>query len=234
MWKVLFISLASVAGGLLLIATRTHSSARVDHPQDPVGREAPQLPAVADTAGVAASHGGGVTYLGDPAGMMVEADEPVPAGAAVPDGRTDQAGAGPSPSELQQLRDEVAMLRRQLEESRGDAQTEQLQILNDQIAALREQRAQESAQREAAAAAAEQAVAQAQDAVDALSSASRRLAYGDSDVLEALDSAEAAVPYPAQLALESARGAIQSEDLSAARYWISQAIVETERSQLTP
>jgi len=113
-------------------------------------------------------------------------------------------------------------------------QIELLQNLNDQVAGVRDQLAQEQALRASASAATQEAFAGTQSAVDALSTTEQRLAYGDSDVVDALNSASPSLPFPAQLAVDNARGAIQREDLAEARYWISVAIVETERSQLGP
>jgi hypothetical protein len=113
-------------------------------------------------------------------------------------------------------------------------QIELLQNLNDQLGGLREQLAEDEAFRESESAATQQAFAQTQSAVDALSTTEQRLAYGDSDVLDALSSASPSLPYPAQLAVANARGAIEREDLADARYWISVAIGETQRSQLGP
>jgi hypothetical protein len=73
-----------------------------------------------------------------------------------------------------------------------------------------------------------------QIAVEALSAADQRLAFGDSDVLDVLNGALPALPFPAQVALQNARASIDSEDLAVARYWISVAIRETERSELNP
>jgi hypothetical protein len=113
-------------------------------------------------------------------------------------------------------------------------QIELLQSLNDQLGGLREQLAEDQAVRGSESAAAQEAFAQTQIAVDALSTTEQRLAYGDSDVLDALSSASPSLPFPAQLAVANAREAIQREDLAQARYWISVAIGETERSQLGP
>jgi hypothetical protein len=113
-------------------------------------------------------------------------------------------------------------------------QIELLQNLNDQLGGLREQLAEDQALRESESAATDEAFVQTQTAVDALSTTEQRLAYGDSDVIDALNSASPSLPFPAQLAVANARGAIQREDLAEARYWISVAIVETQRSQLGP
>lgn len=136
-----------------------------------------------------------------------------------------------SEAQQQDLRDRIANLEQQVRTERDDSRTKRLQDLVDQISAIREQRAEEQAPRATAAEAAQETAVRTEYAVEALSSAYHRLEYGDSDVLDALDYARPALPYPAQLALDNARGAIQSEDLAAARYWISLAIVETLRYQ---
>jgi hypothetical protein len=90
---------------------------------------------------------------------------------------------------------------------------------------------EEQARRAIAAESAQEAALRTKYALEALSSAYHRLEFGDSAVLDAVEYARPALPYPAQLALDNARGAIQSEDLAAARYWISLAIVETQQYQ---
>ena len=167
------------------------------------------------------------------AGLRVVDDQPALVDAGAPDGGTaQQPDPGPSEAEMQTLRDQIAAVEHELATSRADPQAGQLQVLNDQVAAAREQLAEEQGQREAESAAEQQALAQTQSAVDALVMAGQRLAAGDSDVLDPLDQTLPALPYPAQRAVESARESIQSEDLAAARYWISVAIAETDRSQL--
>jgi hypothetical protein len=133
---------------------------------------------------------------------------------------------------MQSLRDRVAALEQDLSHARADAQAEQLQALNDQLAGLRSQLARDQALREAKAAAAQGEIRQRRRAVNALSSAERDLAFGNAEVLDALDFAYPAIPFPAQLAVQNARGAIESEDLGSARYWLSVAIAETEGRQL--
>ena len=74
---------------------------------------------------------------------------------------------------------------------------------------------------------------QRQQGVNALSDAERELTFGNADVLDELDFAYPALPSPAQAAVQNARRAIQSEDLGAARYWLSVAIAETQGTQLS-
>ena len=71
-------------------------------------------------------------------------------------------------------------------------------------------------------------------ALDALQMAQGRLVTGDTDVLRALDDASAALPAPAQRAVELARTAIASEDLYRARFWLRVAAAETQYVQLRP
>ena len=172
----------------------------------------------------------------------VDRSEPRPVMAAVdgepaaPEGRADSApsdaDAGPSEAELQLLRDRLAVLEQQLAQARTDSQTELLQDLDDQVARAREQRSREQARKEARAAEAEQRRTERGEAIDALLEVSQRLAIGDSDVLEALAGASPALPLPAQTAVDTARVAIDSENLFAARYWIWVAIDESERTEL--
>jgi hypothetical protein len=68
--------------------------------------------------------------------------------------------------------------------------------------------------------------------VAALSAAQQQLATGDSRVIDTLRSAAGALPPPAQRAVETARSAVQSGDLSAARYWLSVAIAQTQQAEI--
>ena len=166
---------------------------------------------------------GGPVYLGDsPDRMRAAAD----AGAADAGG----ADAGPRADELQDLRNRVTALERELSQARGDAvQAQELQRLNQQLADLREQLAQEQQQARAREQAADDARAAAQEAVNALSLAERQLASGDSRVMDALDAAARALPAPAQREVASARAAIASGDLAAARYHLGLAIAQAQR-----
>jgi HAMP domain-containing protein len=78
---------------------------------------------------------------------------------------------------------------------------------------------------------AEEPRAEKDQAIDELLETYQRLAAGDSEVLDALNDASAALPLPAQRAIETARAAIESEDLLAARYWISIAIADSGESE---
>ena len=133
---------------------------------------------------------------------------------------------------MRRLRERVAALEQQLARGGSDAQTQQLEELNRQVASLREQLAQEQARRQSEELAADQARARQREAVTTLSAAQQQLATGDSRVLDALDSASGSLPAPAQNAVQSARAAVQSGDLAAARYWLSIAIGQTQRGQL--
>lgn len=217
----------AAAAGIALSGAAAPQSRSVDG-----GEPRPPLSSADDALGVFASEDGGPTYLGEPPGMTLTSDEERTTDSGAPDAATAQRAAGRREADLQQLRARIARLEQQLATARASAQIELLQNLNDQVAGLREQLAQEQALREFDSAAEQQALAQTQSAIDALYTAEQRLAFGDSDVAEALDSAFPALPFPAQLAVENARGSIQREDLAEARYWISVAVVETERSQL--
>ena len=81
---------------------------------------------------------------------------------------------------------------------------------------------------------AEERRAEKDQAIDELLETYQRLAAGDSEVLDALSDASAALPLPAQRAIDTARAAIESEDLLAARYWISIAIADSEKTELGP
>jgi hypothetical protein len=203
-------------------ATAGASPARPAAPTVDAGVRAPQAP------------DGGPAYLGDAPGRMrttAGAGAADGGGPGSADGRANDGGS--RADELQQLRSRVAALEQQLAQARTEAQTDQLKQLNEQVAALREQLAQEKARRQAEETAAQQARAQAQQAVTALSAAEQQLAQGNSRVLETLESAASALPAPSQRAVESARTAVQSGDLAAARYWLSVAIAQAQRQQLS-
>ena len=141
-----------------------------------------------------------------------DGDDEVMLDAGAPDAATAHRDGGPTEAALRQI--------------------ELLQNLNDQLSGLREELSEEQALRESESAATQETFAETQSAVDALSTTEQRLAYGDSDLADELNAASPALPFPAQVAVENARGAIQREDLAEARYWISVAILETQRSQL--
>jgi hypothetical protein len=168
---------------------------------------------------------GGTVYLGDAPGR-VRASADADAGST--DGGS-QADAGAQSDDVQRLRERVARLEQELARSRSDAQTVELEQLNQQVAALRGQLAQEQARRQQEELAAQQAKAREQEAASALAAAQQRLAYGDYDVLDTLESASGSLPAPVQSAVQSARIAIQNRDLATARYWISVALSEEQR-----
>jgi hypothetical protein len=134
--------------------------------------------------------------------------------------------------ELQQLRDQVARLKQELGQARADSQTAVLLDVDRHVAGIGAQLAENQARHEEESDAAQSAAAQRHQAVQMLFAANGRLTAGDSDVLDSLDAASAALPYPAQTALRNARERIESKDLSAARYWIGVAILESGWSQL--
>lgn len=135
--------------------------------------------------------------------------------------------------EVQQLRDEVARLKQDLGQARTDSQTTVLLDLDRQAAGIRAQLAASQAQREEDSEATREAAAQRHRAVLMLFAANGRLAAGESDVVDSLEAAAPALPYPAQTALRNARESIKSEDLYTARYWISVAILESGWSQIS-
>jgi hypothetical protein len=143
-----------------------------------------------------------------------------------------QPDTGALVEDVQQLRDEVARLKQELGQARSDSQTAVLWDVDRQVAGIRAQLAENQAYREENSEAAQRAAAQRHEAVQMLFAAQRRLMTGDSQVLDALDAAAPALPYPAQSALRNARDRVESEDLYAARYWIGVAIVESGWSQL--
>jgi len=187
---------------------------------------------------------GGALYIGDPPGRLTTADgggsgaggaSAADAGAGSATGVDAGADASSSADELRRVRERVAALEQELARARSDAQAqqvEQLDQLNRQVAVLREQLAQEQARRQAEQNAAQQARVQEQQAVTALSTAQQQLAIGDSRVIDTLQSAAGALPPPAQRAVETARSAVQSGDLSAARYWLSVAIAQTQQAEI--
>jgi hypothetical protein len=183
-----------------------------------------------------------VESIGEADARPVDRSEPRPVMAAMdgepaaPESTADSApgdaDAGRSEAELQLVRDRLAVLEQQLAQARTDSRTELLQDLDDQVARAGEQRARQQAREEARAAEAEQRRTERGEAIDALLEVSQRLATGDSDVLEALAGASPALPVPAQMAVDTARVAIDSENLFAARYWIWVAIDESEQTEL--
>ena len=177
---------------------------------------------------------GGALYIGDPPGRLTAADGGA-ADAASATGTDAGADASTSADELRRLRDRVASLEQELarvSSATQAQQVEELNRLNQQVAVLRDQLAQEQARRQAEQLAAQQARAQEQQAVTALSAAQQQLAAGDSRVIDTLQSAAGALPPPAQRAVETARSAVQSGDLSAARYWLSVAIAQTQQAEI--
>ena len=175
----------------------------------------------------ASSDGGGAADAGDASGS--DAGRP---GSSAADGGSQGAN---NADEVHRLRERVSALEQELARTRSAPQTqqvEQLNQLNQQVATLREQLAEEQSRRQTEQNAAQQARAQEQQAVTALSAAQQQLAAGDSRVMETLESTAGSLPAPAQRAVQSARTAVQSGDLSAARYWLSVAISQTQQGQI--
>ena len=179
----------------------------------------------------------GTLYVGGPPGHLsasADAGDGGPTDAGSSDGGS---GGSANADEVRRLRERVTALEQELARTRAAAQQQQYQVeqlneLNQQVATLREQLAQEQQRRHQEEAAAQQAKQQETQAVTALSAAQQQLAAGDSRVLESLESAAPSLPAPAQRAVASARSAVQSGDLAAARYWLSIAISQTQQGQI--
>lgn len=165
-----------------------------------------------------------------PAAPVIAAPALPPANVLAVDAKQPDTGA--LAEELQQLRDQVARLQRELGQARADSQTAVLLDVDRHVAGIRAQLAENQARHEEESAAAQRGAAQRDQAVQRLFAANGRLTAGDSDVLDSLDAASAALPYPAQTALRNARERIESKDLYAARYWVGVAILESGWSQI--
>src|SRR5262249_9002170 len=121
---------------------------------------------------------------------------PAPVDAGQPD-------TGALLDQVEQLRDEVGRLKEQLNQARTDSQAQVLWDIDRQVAGVRTQLAQNQAAHEEESVVAQRAEAQRHEAVMKLFAAQRSLAFGDGRVLDSLDAAEPALPYPAQTALEN-------------------------------
>ena len=231
--KTLLIALATAAALALFAGSARRSPGIDDTPGASCEVSRHELPASLASVGgaVLASADPASISLGDPPRRMHAADNQARS-APVADGRADQPDASASDAELQKLLARVAALEQQLGRSRTDPQTELLQDVDEQLAGVRQQLAEEQARRNAEAAAARERIERTQAALDTLYAANERLLTGDSDVLEPLEQAEPALPLPAQRAVQNARSAVDSEDLYTARYWITVAIAEAQRTQL--
>jgi len=135
-------------------------------------------------------------------------------------------------AELQRLRSRIAALERQITEPRNDAQSELLRQLNAQLAAVRAELGQARASEVAAQAALQQERGQLQTSVTVLIDVNQRLLVGEYDVIDDLDAATPALPLPAQEKVQSARAALEREDLAQARYFLRIAILIAERAQI--
>ena len=176
---------------------------------------------------------GGPICLGEPPGSILRPEEEAPARESVSTASAEPPDGGPAADGMAQLRSRIAALEQQLVRARADSQTLQLWQLNGQVAALRGQLAQDQARREAEAVRRQQAREWTQEAISALSDAQYQLALGNSQVLYTLESASRALPFPAQEAVQYACEAVEREDLAEARYWLSVAISEVQRAQLS-
>lgn len=166
-----------------------------------------------------------------PPRLILAADDQPAAEETTPQDATADTDAGPS-TELQLLRDRVAALEQQPAQTQTDSSTEVLQDLNDQVARAKRQLARQQALREARSADAEERRAERDQAIDALLDVQDRLAVGDSEVVDVLERVSPALPLPAQRAVKTARAEIEQEELYTARYWISVAVAEAERTEL--
>ena len=180
---------------------------------------------------------GGPVYVGDaPGRLRADADAGTVAGGA-PDagsaGRAAEPDGGASGDEVRRLRERVASLEQELARTRSDAQAQEIDRLKQQVASLREQLAQEQGRRQQDELATQQARAREQEATSALARAQQQLAAGDSRALDTLESVSSSLPAPAQSAVQSARSAVRNGDLAAARYWLSVALAEEQRRQVT-
>ena len=129
--------------------------------------------------------------------------------------------------ELQQLRARVDAL----EQQRGQLQ-EQSRQLGEVMRQLQQVRAQlnEGEQRKQAAQQQErQQGEQRASGVSALQQAQMALAGGDSQVEDQLSQASASLPAQAQRDIEAARTALRNRDLSAARAYLSAAILHAQQ-----
>jgi hypothetical protein len=231
--KTLLLALVAVPA-LALFANGARRSPGIDDaPGASCQTSRRELPASLASAGsaVLASADLAPISLGDPPHRMQAADDQAPSAPAA-DGRSDQPNASASQTELQELLARVAALEQELRQSRTDPQTRLQQDADEQLAGIRQQLAEDQARRDTEAAAARERTERTQAALDTLYAANQRLLSGDSDVLEPLEEAAPALPLPAQRAVQNARSAIDSEDLFAARYWITVAIAEAQRTQL--
>jgi chromosome segregation ATPase len=147
------------------------------------------------------------------------------------------AGAhhGSGSKELRRLRRRIAALEQEVARARilqDDAQAEALRELSSQLAALRAELSQAQANAAAAQVSYQQQREQLQRSIATLIDVQERLKSGDAEVLDALDAAAPALPFPAQALVQDARAALAREDLSAARYSLAAAIENAERAQL--
>ncbi len=235
MLKGLFATLAGAAASVAVLQTRPDGAAGSLEAAGEAASAPSQMtgPARDGGLGVWIPADGGPIYLGEPPGSILRPREEAPAGESVNRGGAGPPDSEPTADQMKQLRSRIAALERQLVQARADSQTEQLWQLNEQVAALREQLAQDQARREAEAVRTRQARELTQQAVSALSDAQYQLALGNSQVLDTLEFASRALPFPAQEAVHYARESVEREDLAEARYWLSVAISEVQRAQLS-
>jgi head-tail adaptor len=235
MLRSLFATLTGAAATFAVLQTRAEGA---DGSLEAAGQAARPPSRVSSPArdgglGVWIPSDGGPIYLGEPPGSILRPEEEAPARESVNTGHAEPPDSGPAADRTAQLSSRITALEQQLVRARADSQTEQLWQLNGQVAALREQLAQDQARREAEVVRTQRARLLRQQAVTALSDAQYELALGNSRVLDRLESASPALPFPAQDAVQYAREAVEREDLAEARYWLSVAISEVQRAQLS-
>lgn len=148
-----------------------------------------------------------------------------------PDAGPAPQDAGPSPlqQEVQQLRARVDALEQERSQIRQQSQqleqiVQQLRDLRGEIADSQQRQREDEAQQQAQ-------KQQLQAGVEAAYQAQTMLAGGNSAVESQLDQAQAAFPPQAQRDVQAARYALRNRDLSAARAYLSAAIVNAQQGR---
>ena len=167
--------------------------------------------------------GGRPVLLGtDPPGRLRTSPSPADAGVAA----ERDAGGDEVHRELQALRARVDAL--ELERAQAQETVQQLQQLNDEVQLLRQQIADAEWQRQAAEQQRESHRADVQSAVNALYGAQQKIMGGNASIEAELDQAQAAFTGKAQREVQQARTALQNRDLSAARALLAAAISDAQ------
>src|SRR3954469_25915950 len=176
-------------------------------------------------AGTKRARKDGPVYLGtDPPGRL----RPEPADAGI----AQAVDAGPTPLQLevQQLRARVDALERERSQAQQQ-QSQQLDEITRQLQQLRGELADTDSRRQASE---QQQVARRQaldSGVSALHQAQDLLAGGNASVENQLSQAEASFPQEARRNIAYAREALRNGDLSAARSYLSTAIVDAQQGR---